>query len=239
MVLRRILILIYIIVGMVEVLGEVLNSKPIIYLSKPLLMPLLAILLFKMVNMSNGKGHKLILSALVFSLTGDVLLMIRPGTEGLFISGLFAFLVGHICYFLAFRSDTSTPFSSKWSLADYVIPVLLAWHSIVIGSLMFNNLHGVMTVAVLLYVAVITLMGISASLRTRDGFTLDRVGLLGGVLMFILSDTLIGVTRFIDPDIPFARPSIMILYITGQLTIVLGWASKKVWVKPEISSSNA
>ena len=237
--LRRILILVYIFVGLFEIFGELVNAKMIVYLSKPLLMPILAGILITMVNIKTGKGHKNMLAALMFSLVGDVLLMIRPGSELLFIGGLSAFLLAHLCYLIAFRDDTATPYNAKWSLSDYVMPVLLVSHSILIGALMITNLHGIMLVAVPLYVLVITAMGITAAMRTRDGFTLDRVILLSGVILFILSDTLIGVTKFMDPDIPYARTAIMTLYISGQLFIVLGWGNKKVWEKPELVSRNA
>jgi hypothetical protein len=69
-------------------------------------------------------------------------------------------------------------------------------------------------------------MGITAASRVRDGYTLDRIMLLIGVLFFVSSDTLIGVTKFIDPDVPFARPAIMTQYLLGQLFIVLGWTRR-------------
>lgn len=231
--------MLYVVVGLIEIFGELVQARLIIYLTKPLLMPFLAIILLTMVNLNSEKSHRFLLAALTFSLAGDLFLMIHPSSEPLFIGGLLSFLFGHICYIVAFKKDTTTPYGMKWTLGDYVIPVLLISHSLLIGSLMFTNLNGVMMIAVPIYVFVITLMGITAALRTRDGFTLDRVVLLSGVILFVLSDTLIGVTRFMDPDIPFARPAIMTLYITGQLFIVLGWGSKKVWEKPEILSRNA
>ena len=237
--LKRLLILSFIGLSGLLVLGELIESKLLIYGCKPLLMPILATILISIVDFKTRSEHKLMLGGLLFSWFGDLFLISNPSPQGRFLLGLFSFLITHACYILAFANDTITPLRKNWTVGDCIIPLLLIVHSLVLSSLFVPNMSGLMVIAVPLYALLITLMGIAASVRTRDGFTLDRVGVLAGVILFILSDTLIGVSRFLDPDILFARPAIMILYCTGQLLIVLGWGSKKVSLKTEIASSNS
>lgn len=223
---KRILILAFIIMGSVEVAAELFELPTIIYMSKPWMMIILILLLLKSVDLKAEKSHRFMLLALVFCFFGDVLLMIQPSNDGLFIAGLFTFLVGHLMYTYAFYLDTKTPFGSKWESAHLLIPTLLVVHSLLIASLMIGNMNGLMMIAVLVYVLFITIMGITAASRIRDGYTFDRIMLLMGVLFFVFSDTLIGVTKFIDPDVPYARPAIMTQYLLGQLLIILGWTGK-------------
>lgn len=223
---KRILILAFIIMGSVEVSAEFFEIPTIIYMSKPWMMIILILLLLKSVNLKSHRSNRFMLLALVFCFFGDVLLMIQPSSEGLFIGGLFTFLVGHLMYTFAFYLDTQTPFRSKWESSHMLIPIMLVAHALLIASLMIGNLNGIMMVAVLVYVVFITIMGVTAASRIRDGYTLDRIMLLMGVLLFVFSDTLIGVTKFIDPDIPYARPAIMTQYLLGQIFIVLGWIGK-------------
>ncbi|MFT4681592.1 MAG: putative membrane protein YhhN [Granulosicoccus sp.] len=224
---KQLLILAFIIMGAVEVCAEHFKLPNIIYLSKPSMMIILILLLLKSVNIRSSKPNRFMLLALIFCFFGDVLLMIQPSNEGLFIAGLFTFLLGHLWYTYAFFLDTSATLRSKWKSEHLVIPGLLVCHSILIGSLLIGNLEGLMKASILIYITFITIMGISAASRIRDGYTLDRIVVLMGVLLFVFSDTLIGVTKFIDPDVPFARTAIMSQYLLGQLLIILGWISRK------------
>jgi uncharacterized membrane protein YhhN len=223
---KMILILAFIIMGSIEVLAEFFEIPTIIYMSKPCMMIILILLLAKSVNIKSQRSHKFMLFALVFCFFGDVLLMIQPTNQELFIYGLLSFLISHLMYTCAFYLDNRTPFFSKWESEHILIPILLVAHALLISSLMVENLNGIMMLAVLVYVIFITIMGITAASRVRDGYTLDRIMLLIGVLFFVFSDTLIGVTKFIDPDVPFARPAIMTQYLLGQLFIILGWTRR-------------
>ena len=202
-------------------------------------MIILILLLLNSVSLKFNQSNRFMLLALIFSFFGDVLLMINPTTDELFISGLLSFMIGHLMYTYAFYLDTETPLNRRWEGAHLLIPFLFIAHAILIASQMIVNLEGVMMIAVLTYVVVITIMGATAASRIRDGFTLDRIILLVGILFFVISDTLIGVTKFIDPDLPFARPVIMIQYLLAQILIILGWISKPSATKEQHILSRA
>ncbi|MCC7464853.1 MAG: hypothetical protein IT261_01205, partial [Saprospiraceae bacterium] len=84
-------------------LAGIMSNKPaLVFLSKPLLMPLLAAWLLTETKSSSGIFRNAIALALAFSTLGDVLLMFEGGM--FFLAGLGAFLIAHLWYIRAFFS---------------------------------------------------------------------------------------------------------------------------------------
>lgn len=145
---------------------------------------------------------RLTAAGLVLAAVGDVLL-----DAGLFLPGLGAFLLAHVLYTLAFLSAESRPALARalpfaaWGLGTFALlrPGL--------GSL---------TLPVGAYVVVITVMMWRAAARVGSPQA-GRAAWLGlaGALAFGASDTLIAVTRFLQP-IEGVRLPIMLLYWLGQ-----------------------
>lgn len=151
------------------------------------------------------RQRQVLLAALAFSMLGDVLL--AWDGQHLFVYGLGAFLAGHLCYLLAMR-----PF------AGHKIALLPAY-AVFAGSvctLMWPGL-GAMVIPVLLYICVILTMSYGTWCSTRS-----NCWLIGGGLMFILSDSLIGLNRFWQP-IPAAGFAIMLTYYAAQYALVRGF----------------
>ena len=95
-----------------------IGSRALELVSKPLLMPLLALSVFILAKEHDIRDRrvKLIVLALLFGALGDTLLM--AGGGGWFISGMFAFLIGHILYF----SVLPSPLESQGPLRDNPLP---------------------------------------------------------------------------------------------------------------------
>ena len=218
----RFLVFLFLAIAIIELGAETLDHELAIYISKPFLMiSLMAFYAIRVGQLKTG-FDAMIMLALTFSLFGDVFLMIRPHTEILFLSGLGSFLVAQICYATAFISDTKTAFASRWKAMDVVMPAMIITYSGLFALLLFGELTGTLRTAVMVYLACITLMCVSAAIRIRDGLTSDRLMVLTGAILFVLSDSLIAITRFFDPGLPFARFFIMLLYIAGQFLIISG-----------------
>lgn len=217
----RLFILLFLIAAGVELTGESLDHKLMIYASKPFLMLLLIGFYNYRVGLKKG-FDVLIVLALIFSLMGDVFLMVRPHSEGLFLLGLGSFLIAQIGYAVAFIIDTRTPMVSKWKAMDIVMPFMIITYSTLFALLLVGELEGIIETAVIIYLTGITLMSVSAALRIRDGLTSDRLMVLSGAILFVLSDSLIAISKFFDPTIPYARFMIMLLYIVGQFLIISG-----------------
>jgi uncharacterized membrane protein YhhN len=142
---------------------------------------------------------------LLFSSAGDVLLEL----DGLFVFGMAAFGIAHICYGLAFvnliRRDG--PNIGAWPLAMGVLGV-----SIVLGVWLAPGM-GALTAPALIYQLIISLMVMLALLSKAP--LLARIG----AALFMLSDTLIAVGMFRDVATP--PGSVWITYAAAQ--IMLAW----------------
>lgn len=159
-----------------------------------------------------GRSSAFLLAALLFSLGGDVLLML-PGDY--FIPGLASFLLAHLCYIVLFRQGVAW-FPSRAGLA------LVAACGLGMYLLVWDGLgNPVLRVAVAAYVAVITLMVSQAIGRARHmGQRHARWVALGAVL-FMTSDSMIAIHKFLTP---IQQASLWILgsYFAAQFLIVHG-----------------
>ncbi len=102
-----------------------IGSRALELVSKPLLMPLLALSVFILAKEHDIRDRrvKLIVLALLFGALGDTLLM--AGGGGWFISGMFAFLIGHILYFSVLPSPWKVKGLSGTILSLLFLAVLL------------------------------------------------------------------------------------------------------------------
>ena len=142
---------------------------------------------------------------LLFSSAGDVLLEL----DGLFVFGMAAFGIAHICYAAAFvnliRRDG--PNIGAWPLAMAVLGI-----SIVLGVWLAPGM-GALTAPALIYQLIISFMVMLAVLSKAP--LVARIG----AGLFMLSDTLIAVGMFRDVAVP--PGSVWITYAAAQ--IMLAW----------------
>lgn len=142
---------------------------------------------------------------LLFSSAGDVLLEL----DGLFVFGMAAFGIAHICYSIAFvnliRRDG--PNIGAWPLAMGVLGI-----SIVLGVWLAPGM-GALTGPALIYQLIISFMVMLALLSRAP--LIARIG----AVLFMLSDTLIAVGMFREVDVPAG--SVWITYAAAQ--IMLAW----------------
>ncbi|MDG9930599.1 MULTISPECIES: lysoplasmalogenase [unclassified Pseudomonas] len=175
-------------------------------LSKPL--PVICLLLW-LREAPAGHYRRWITIGLGLSLLGDLLL---EWPADLFVFGLGAFLLAHLAYLAAYLGDTRrlAPFdlliaalaaggmlyllaTAGGGLGQMLAPVAL--YSLVIGGMLWRALARVGVVA-----------GASAWLAA------------GGAALFVLSDSLIGINRFVAP-FEGARYAIILSYWLGQFGI--------------------
>lgn len=155
------------------------------------------------------------LPGLALSLVGDVFLMLRR--ERLFLAGLIAFLLAHVCYVAGFNS--SLP---PWPSLVVLIPIAG------IGAVLFRRLaRGLrerdqrrMMLPVAVYSLVISVMLFSAwSTPFRPAWEAVRSSLavVGGSLFFV-SDAILAWDRFVR-SFPTARLWVHMAYHLGQLAL--------------------
>lgn len=146
---------------------------------------------------------------LLFSLAGDVFLMLTPAR---FVAGLLSFLLAHLAYVLAFVQAAPAG-SAPWLL----LPLGLA--AALVLRLLWRAL-GALRVPVLLYIGAILLMVWTALARAvlHPGPASALAG--GGALLFMLSDSLLALNRFRQP-LRHATVWIMVSYWLAQTCIAL------------------
>jgi len=191
------------------------------YATKPLLMILL-LLIFT----SSYKGRKytpfrLTVMALFFSWLGDIFLLFQPMNENLFIFGLLSFLIAHIFYIIDYRKlkfDVKKDDKSRTFINVRIVFLILI--GIALYSILFNHI-GDLKIPIFIYTLVIITMAIAAV--QRKGWTDDKSFLLiyFGALLFIMSDSMIAINKFIEPII-YGRVLIMLTYILAQYLIIQG-----------------
>jgi len=165
-----------------------------------------------------GRFDALLLAALVFSLGGDVFLML-PGDQPLwglptFILGLGSFLVAHLFYIALFCQGQAW-FPSKRALL-LVLGVGAAMYAIVWGGLGNDT---VLKIAVAAYVTVISLMTAQAIGRAVTlGDSASR-WVAVGACVFMVSDSLIAINKFVTP-VALSSLWILVTYYCAQMLIV-------------------
>lgn len=203
--------------------AEAIQNIPLIYITKPLLMILLGIHFYFNKSGDNFYGRLLLIS-LFFAFLGDTFLMFRETgarSQQFFLLGLGSFLFTQLLYFVAFwKYANGTGFIRK---NPWIALIFLAF---LVGNSLFllPDLPTAFKIPVLVYSTVITLMVLSCTnlyqIIPTDVFIL----LIIGVLLFLCSDTLIGLNQFKKEElsIPFPRLAIMSTYILAQWLIVKG-----------------
>jgi uncharacterized membrane protein YhhN len=147
-------------------------------------------------------------AALVFSLTGDVLLMLP---SDLFVPGLAAFLVGHVCYLVGFWTHGPSAFALV--IAVVVVVALVApLGRRILTSVARAGQPGELRFAVAAYMAVISAM-LATALATGN------VLAAAGAVLFVASDSMIAWDRFVR-RFAWAPVAIMVTYHLGQAGLV-------------------
>lgn len=177
--------------------------------SKPIPIVLL-LLLVAFIDLPVSNLYRiLILVGLLSSLAGDIFLEL-PGNW--FIQGLVAFLIAHIFYIVAYQSRTGFHLTPAILLIFAIYGALMLW---------FLLPHvGAMQLPVIVYMAVILVMGWQAAeqwTRLRD---LSSLLALVGALLFIVSDSALAWNRFRN-SLPASSLLIMSTYYLAQALIAL------------------
>jgi alkylglycerol monooxygenase len=176
-------------------------------LTKPLPMALAVVSLLAERG-GDRRARHLLTVAMTAALAGDLLLL----NESWFLFGLLAFLVTHLTYLALFRREAGW-FPSRLALAAILIlaAAVLAWE--------FPLLPPGLIVPVAIYTGVIALMVAQASGRAVALGTRDAWLVAAGAALFMTSDTMISINRFVLP-FGWSNVAIMATYYAGQILIL-------------------
>lgn len=197
--------------GLLCIRAEVRGERRALYLSKPGTM----LCVIAIASLGSGSPADLytraILVGLLFSLAGDVWLML-PSDR--FAAGLASFFVAHLCYVTAFAGPEG-PRGGPLGLLLFVAAACL-----MLALLLPGVRGGALRAAVVTYVAAIAAMGWQATERAQDLADPGAQLAAAGALLFLCSDSALAWNRFRRP---FRRAETVVLstYFAGQWLIAL------------------
>lgn len=209
--------ILFIMVSLAHLASEAVWSKAGRYITKPFLMPVLALYYVA----SAAQLNFIIITAIVFGWLGDIFLMIPDpqNTRRYFKPGLIAFLLGHILYIAVFAAYLprvcNVPAWGWGALAVYVAAGA-------VGFRLIASHAGKMLPAIVAYIVIIVLMGASTILPLGSVHMIGAVMAMAGAFVFMVSDTLNAYNRFVR-EIPFERIFTMGTYLGGQFLLVQGY----------------
>ena len=179
------------------------------YLFKPLTIVFIILIAMQGNHSTSSFYRYAIIAALLFSLAGDICLMLP---DDRFIAGLVSFLAAHVLYIAAFivESDRALSF---WTLIPFLI------YGCMMLRLLWPHL-GKLRAPVVVYMLTILAMGWAAAGRRM--LTAQEGSLLAflGALFFIVSDSVLAVDRF-KGRFRSAQLVILTTYFAAQWLIAL------------------
>ena len=208
----KVILLAYCCVTLLDLLFIYVDWNTARWCTKPLLMPLLAALIW--MHRSKLKYYNWVLAALLLSWAGDVLLQM----SGMFIPGLVSFLCAHFCYIIYFTK--LAPGHSGLLQQDPLIGLPVLIYVFVFLWLLYPFLDS-MRLPVTVYSITIGAM-LLLSINTIGKLTQRTARLFfNGALQFVLSDSILAVNLFAFPGKVLSL-CVMATYASAQYLIVSG-----------------
>jgi uncharacterized membrane protein YhhN len=212
---KKVTLILFIIVSLCELISKFTAVEWLHTVCKPLIMVLLGLYYF--LSTDREDRSPVVLAAIIFSMTGDVLLMLPDK----FVPGLIAFLLSHIFYILAYRQhrdeETENALSNILRIR-LAFPIILAGSGLVV--ILYPSL-GELKIPVIIYAAVLSMMVLQALFRFGRTNTASFWMIFTGAVFFMISDSVLAIDKFLKP-ISNADFLIMLTYITAQYLIVRG-----------------
>ncbi len=158
------------------------------------------------------RQSQVFIMGMVFALLGDIFLL--SDNEIFFIMGLASFLLMQILYSVAFFRDIDVKWKTKW---PYIIGVYGL--SLLLFFFMSQN-AGNLTWPIFMYSLAIGTMANFAIIR-KSSVTWYREVVIGAAF-FMLSDAILGLSKFSVLSTVIDAPIIMITYMIAQYFIIRG-----------------
>ncbi len=216
---NKLFLILFVCISILHLAGQLLVVPGITIFTKPLIIPfLLFFLVSRKSDISMTRGFRFFMvTALVFSYLGDVLLMFADRQETFFLLGLGAFLLAHLAYIKAFLSKMD---GEKIKFRPHpVISIMALLYLGVMIYMLFPKLDLVMRIAVAAYGMVISTMLVVATGLRHVLNSVSYGFLISGAILFVISDSMIAFNKFLIP-IPLSGFWIMLTYILAQYLII-------------------
>lgn len=202
----------------INIVAEYRKARNVVYTFKPMTTILIIVLAATAGDV--GRTYQaLIVLGLVFSLAGDIFLMLPEGPRNYFMPGLVVFLIAHLLYIGAFMMGT------HWATSDLLVLLPFVLFGAACTAYLWPSL-GPMKIPVVLYTTVILVMGWRAATRMyapdlpTSATACATACAFTGAILFIVSDVVLAVNRFAKP-FRSSRAINLTTYFAGQTCIAM------------------
>ena len=213
---KTIWIILFALVLLIDLVAVYLNDEPLQFITKPLLMPLLAIYLLLQTSSATSGLKAWIFLALFFSWVGDILLLFDERGPNFFLFGLSAFLVAQVFYIVFFHNIRMKEYIRGNAL---LLLLVIVYYSILISVL--SPYLGNMKLPVRIYGVVLSFMVMLALHTTLGKNKKAALWMMMGAILFLTSDSLLAFNKFFS-SFNYAGLIIMLTYGLAQLFITVG-----------------
>ena len=213
---KTIWITLFLVVLLVNLIAVYSNSESLQFITKPLLMPLLAIYLLLRTNTNNSNLKGWIFLALFFSWAGDIFLLFEERGSNFFLFGLSAFLVAQVFYIVFFHNIRMREYIRGNAL---LLLLVIVYYSVLINVL--SPYLGNMKLPVRIYGVVLSFMLMLAMHTMLGKNKKAALWMTMGAILFVVSDSLLAFNKFFSP---FNNAGVvtMLTYGLAQLFITEG-----------------
>jgi len=201
-------------------ISEIIKNDTINMVSKSLIIPSLLAYAWASGIMQNRGIATLTFLALLFSWSGDILLLFQEESKKYFLFGLASFLVAHIFYIVDYAKAKRDYRNTRNLKEQMLAAILIILFVVGLLALIYPNLNE-MKIPVIIYALVISLMLWSSIIRRGHTSQISFRLVFTGSILFILSDSMLALNKFWQP-LPVSGFLIMSTYMLAQYLIVLG-----------------
>jgi len=213
---RTLWLVLFFIIMAVDIFAIATDNNDLRWFTKPLIIPMLIGYLVSSLTVIKFREYKRVTAALIFSWSGDVLLMLESRDSNFFIYGLVSFLIAHVCYIYFFQLvKRKEKIKMSWL---FVLPVLVYYAGLI--TLLFPYLKDLKIPVIVYGAGISTMLGFALHMLAMK-YKNAAMSMMIGALLFIISDSVLAINKFYKP-FEGAGIVIMLTYAFAQLFIVAG-----------------
>ena len=192
------------------------NNESLRFITKPLLMPLLAIYLLLQTISATSSLKVWVFLALFFSWVGDILLLFEERASNFFLFGLSAFLIAQVFYIVFFHNIRMKEYIRGNAL---LLLLVIVYYSVLFSVL--SPYLGTMRLPVRIYGVVLSFMVMLAMHTMLGKNKKAALWIMMGAILFVTSDSILAFNKFFS-SFNYAGLIIMFTYGLAQLFITEG-----------------
>ncbi|WP_442587179.1 lysoplasmalogenase [Pedobacter sp. AW31-3R] len=214
----------YAIVFVLVVLARINNWSLLNEISTPCITVVL-LLFLSIATRLKGRFHQRLFTGLVFSLTGDALILMKNHNPSYFLYGLVAHVIGYIFYISAFYLDFRS--AQELDKKGARIAILSSLISCTTFYFILRPHLGIYKLPVIAHAFIMALLVMMASFRNQRVNAISFNLILSGAILLVFSTAALAYSHFIQP-FQLNDTVVMVTYMAAQYLLILGGVERQL-----------